>query len=56
MGSFHKNNRQAWQMVMRFEFIATGGHEALTKSGLVPPEHVVVECARRAPLEALKSA
>lgn len=56
MGSFHKNNRHAWQMVMRFGFVATDSHEELGKSGLVSPEHVVVECTRRPPLEALKSA
>lgn len=49
MGSFHKNNRHAWQMVMRFGFVATGGYEELAKSGLVPPEHVVVECTRHPP-------
>lgn len=56
MGSFHRNNRHAWQMVMRFGFIASHGHEELNKAGLVPPEHVVVECTRCPPLEALKSA
>ena len=56
MGSFHRNNRHAWQMVMRFGFIAAGDNEVLTESGLVPPQHVVVECTRRPPIEALKSA
>lgn len=56
MGSFHKNNRHAWQMVMRFGFAATGAHEELSTAGLVPPDHVVVECTRHPPQEALKSA
>lgn len=56
IGSFHRNNRHAWQMVMRFGFAATDSHDELIRSGLVPPEHVVVECAQRISREALKSA
>lgn len=47
MGCFHRNNRHAWQMVMRFGFAPIDLHEELARSALVPPEHVVVECTQR---------
>ena len=47
MGSFHVTNRHAMQMVTRFGFAEA---ELLNKtlSSLVPPDHVVVECANLA--------
>lgn len=56
MGSFHRNNRHAWQMVVRFGFAVTDSHDELTRSGLVPPEHMVVEYAQRTSREVLTSA
>jgi GNAT superfamily N-acetyltransferase len=55
-GSFHRNNRRAWQMVNRFGFVAVADGQEFIRLGLAPEDHVVVECTTRSIFGVRKSA